>query len=455
MSGWRLGMREEWRLILRARLTVAALVLLCLLSCLAVAAGLHEVSRQQHTIARAAALHELRAADVYERHAGDVGMVAYYSFYFTADPPSNAAFLALGLRDVAPFIQRVRMLGLQWQVYDGEHFNPELALPGRFDFAFVLVYLAPLFVIALLHDLVSGERQAGRLRLLLSMPGSLRQLWLRRVALRYGLVLACLALPMLAGAAVAGMPWPAIAAAVAVVASYLVFWFGVALLVVTRGWRSRTNATVLMGIWVGLTVVLPVVANIGLARAIPVNHGIDLMLAQRQAVHAGWEVPREVTMRQFVRSHPQWAGIAPPRTGFNWAWYYALHQVGDESVAGQVQAYRAGLDARQQWTGRLGWLLPGVAAQAFLHRLAHTDLDAQLAFQDRIGAFHQSVRTFHYPYLFGRRALGAEDFAARPAFAAATPQPHVASDYLLAAIVLPWLLGALGLWAMFAVRLRP
>ncbi len=41
-----------------------------------------------------------------------------------------------------------------------------------FDWAFVLIYLLPLVVIALGHDLVTGERETGRLRLLLSLNAS-------------------------------------------------------------------------------------------------------------------------------------------------------------------------------------------------------------------------------------------------------------------------------------------
>lgn len=83
------------------------------------------------------------------RHAqsGDAGSVAYYGFHATWDAPSSTAFLALGLRDAAPYVLRVRALALQAQLHEGEIFNPELALAGRFDFAFVLVYLVPLFLI--------------------------------------------------------------------------------------------------------------------------------------------------------------------------------------------------------------------------------------------------------------------------------------------------------------------
>jgi len=90
----------------------------------------------------------------------------------------------------------VRALGLEAQIYDGDTFNPELVLPGRFEFAFVLVFLAPLFVIALFHDLVSGEREGGRERTLEALPFGGARLWQRRTVLRFALVWAALGLPL-------------------------------------------------------------------------------------------------------------------------------------------------------------------------------------------------------------------------------------------------------------------
>lgn len=446
---------HEWRLLLRSRLSLVALLLLLGLTAMAVWSGLHEVTRQQQTIARLATLHEQDVAVVAAQYAegGDAGSPAYYTFYNTWDPPSDTAFLALGMRDSAPYVLRVRALGLQAQLYEGEVFNPELTLPGRFDFAFVLIYLAPLFVIALLHDLVSSERQSGRLRLLLSLPDGAR-VWRRRVLLRYGLLFVCLAAPAAIGAAVAGMALGTLGMVLIVVASYLAFWGGLALSVATRGWRSVANATALMGTWVLLTLVLPTLANVVLVRAIPVHQGVDLMLAQRQAVHGAWEIPREVTMQRFFTSHPEWKNTAPLPAGFHWKWYFAFHQVGDDSVADQAQAYRADLLARQAWSDRIGWLMPGVGAQAALHQFASTDLPAQLAYQDRIGQFHRQIRAFYYPYLFNDQFFGAADFQLRPVF---QPQPHAIGAIggnVLILLVLCWLVAGWGLWLIGRWRLR-
>ncbi len=445
---------HEWRLLRRSRLALMALALLLLLSALAVLSGLREVDRQQQTITRLAGLQQQDLAAQARKYTrgGDAGSAAYYTSHNTWDSPSSTAFLALGLRDAAPYVLRVRALALQAQLHEGESFNPELALAGRFDFAFVLVYLAPLFLIALLYDLVSGERRSGRLDTLLAMPGSGRALWLRRAGLRSALVFVCLMLPVLAGALSGGTPMDAVAGVLASAAAYLAFWTGLTLIVATRQAGSAAHAMTLMGCWAVLTLILPTLANAALTRAVPVHQGVELMLSQRQAVHGAWDVPPEATMEKFFRSHPEWQHTAPLPTGFHWKWYYAFQQLGDESVASQVAAYRGGLLARQHWTAKLGWLLPGVGVQAALHRLADTDLQAQLAYQDRIAEFHASLRGFYYPYLFNDLRFGSRDFAAQPVFSPPAQSPQLPTSQLLALALMGAAALALGVTA--AGRLR-
>jgi ABC-2 type transport system permease protein len=424
---------HELRLLARTPVSAMALGLLLLLTSLAVVSGSWEIARQRHTMARLSALQqdELAALAAKPQTARDAGSAAYYTFHSTWDPPTSAAFMALGMRDSAPYVLRVRALALQSQLHEGETFNPALAVAGRFDVAFVLIYLAPLVLIALLHDLVSSEKRAGRLRTLLALPGGNHRLWLRRAALRTLLAFACVSLPVLAGAVVNGMPAKGVAAAMVVIAAYLGFWAGMAVIVAIRGRSSAANATALMGGWILLTLVLPALANAALARAIPVHQGVDLMLAQRQAVHAAWDRPPGETMESFFRSHPQWRNTAPLPAGFHWKWYYAFQQLGDESAAAQVTAYRDSLLARQRWTVRLGWLLPGVGAQAALHRLADTDLEAQLAYQDAVAAFHDRLRAFYYPYLFNELEFAESDFSAQPRFEPARKDITVPASPLL------------------------
>jgi ABC-2 type transport system permease protein len=408
--------RHELRIFLRQRLALPALVLIALLASASIVAGLFEIDRQRDVIARVQPQQQSDVAAIAQwvSKDGDAGNAAYYTFHATWDAPSPLAFAAIGQRDVSPYILRVRALGLEGQLYEGETYNAELALPGRFDWAFVLTYLAPLFLIALLHDLKSGEREAGRAALLSAMAHSERALWRRRVFLRVSLVFAALALPFIAGAIVSQTPAILVLAALGLASGYLLFWTLVVLLVARLGASSVTNAATLAATWLALTLVLPAVAHLAINAAIPVNQGVELTLAQREKVHGGWDRPKDETMRAFFRTHPEWKDTAPIEGGFHWKWYYAFQQLGDEAVAPQANAYRDGLETRDRWTGRVGVLLPAVGLQTLIHRLARTDLSAQLAYQDRIRAYHTALRRFYYPYIFNDVAFRERDFALAP-----------------------------------------
>ena len=407
---------HDLRLFLRQRIALPALLLMAILSGASVWAGLAEVARQNEIITR---IQPRQASDeaaiaAWAGKEGDAGNAAYYTHHATWDGPSSLAFAALGQRDVAPFVLRVSALALEGQINEGENYNPELALPGRFDWAFVLIYLAPLLLIALLHDLFSGEREAGRAVLLDVMARSPRGLWFRRIALRAGLLLLALVVPFIAGAVLSGAGAAATALVTGIAAAYLLFWIALCLLVARLKLGSLANAASLAAGWLVITLVFPGLALLAVNHAIPVQQGVELTLAQREAVHAGWDKPKDATMQAFLRDHPEWKDKAAFKGGFHWKWYFAFHYLGDRSVANRVKAYRSGLEARDAWTRRIGFVLPSVGAQVAIHGLAHTDLGAQLAYQDRIRAFHAELRKFYYPYIFNETPFRAADFAKAP-----------------------------------------
>ena len=438
---------REARLFFSLRSAFLTIAGLFLLAAAGVGAGLAEVARQQAVIARIGPqqAEDIGAIADWVSRDKDPGNAAYYTFHATWDPPSDLAFAALGTRDVAPYVLRVRALGLEAQLYEGEIGNPEAALPGRFDFAFVLVYLTPLFVILLFHDMRSGEREAGRLWSLETAAGSARRLWAARIAVRELALFAALALPFLAGALLAGTAsWKAVTV-LALVLAYLAFWTVVCLLVARAARSSLANAMTLAAAWLVLTLILPAVGHVAINAAVPLRQGMELSLLQRTAVHRAWDIPKSQTMAAFFRTHPEWASTSPVTTPFHWKWYFAFHQVGDQSVASLARAYEAGVLRRAELSGGLGHLLPGVGVQVALHRLAATDPQAQMAYLDRIRDFHAELRRFYYPYLFNERPFDRADFARAPAF---RPRPDGATwpGSLLAGVVLVTLLaGAAGL----------
>ena len=452
---------HEWRLVQRSRFTIISLLLLLLLTTIAVIFGINEIAKQRQTITRLGIIQqqELIAQQSNPTHKGDVGTVAYYTFLETWNQPSDAAFLASGFRDATPYVLRIRALALQTQLHEGEIFNPELALIGRFDFAFILVYLVPLFLIALFYDIISNERQTGRLITLLALSKTINNLWIRRFCLRIALVFMCLFLPITVGSLITGLSTTISVVILIIIFAYLCFWAGLALIVSTRNTSSINNAITLIGLWIILTFVLPAIGNTIQTQLIPINQGVELMLAQRQVVHAAWDTPREDTMQKFFKTNPKWENTAPLPAGFHWKWYYAFQQLGDESVSTQVASYREKLFKRQYFSQYLGWFLPSVGVQTLLHRIAKTDLLAQLNYQDKIVVFHKQLRNYYYYYLFNEIEFKADDFAKIPRFQPLSTDNSLLNDLntlkylLLAMITTAGLTFFLGIRATYKINL--
>jgi ABC-2 type transport system permease protein len=200
----------------------------------------------------------------------------------------------------------------------------------------------------------------------------------------------------------------------AVVAGVVLFWTLTALLVARLGPRSPVNAAVLAGLWFALTLVGPAAANLGINAAVPVPEGARLARENRDAVHGAWDLPRQATLERFLTIYPEWRDTAPMTAPFHWKWYFAFQHLGDVAVADQSEAYRDGIARREQAAAAAGWLLLPVGLQNAMHRMAATDVRAQLAYQDRVRIFHAEIRHHYYPYLFRDLPYGRDEFARAP-----------------------------------------
>lgn len=410
-------LRREAAFAARDRAVWACWLGVLCLSVLAVSSGLLEVRHQRATITR------LVQADQADRAAAlksqkDWGGAAYHSFHFTFDPPSDFAFAALGRRDDTAWKHRVRMLALEGQIHERDAGHPVLALIGRFDFAFLAAFVLPLVLMVLLHDLRASERVAGRHDLLVATAAHPARLWHSRAGLRAGGVWLCAALPLLVGAGLSGCGVPTILAACALLLVYVLFWTGVCAAVAAWQHTAEVILAALLALWILLAVIVPAAGRMAIDRAVPVPSGADIILTQREAVNDAWDLPKAVTMTAFVERHPQWAAYAAVERPFEWKWYYAFQQVGDQKTQALSEAYTAGRRERDRLAGWLAVSAPPVLLERSLQALAGTDLRASLAYEARVRAFHASLREFYYPKLFRGERFEPVVLESLPRFAA-------------------------------------
>ena len=411
------GLLREIRFLSSDRAALLWLGIAMFVAAVSVSLGMREIATQR------AVLDELIEIDHMEREVVEEsyrtwGEAAYYTFHLTYDRPSDFAFSALGQRDTSPWKHNIRALALEGQIYETDAENPDFALIGRFDFAFAANLLAPLLLILLLHDLRSAERTAGRYELLSATAASRGSPWRARAALRVGALALCVIGPLWAGGLLAGTGASSLVPASLVVVLHIAFWWGVCAMIDRFRWSSPVNLTALVGAWLALAVIVPATIKVSVEAAVPLPDGGDILLTQREAVNDAWDMPKSETMDPFVERHPEWADYTEVSQTFEWKWYYAFQQVGDQTVEPLSLAYREGRIRRDRLAGMLAWLSPPALAERALQAVAGTNMAASLAYEQRVRDYHAELRAYYYPRLFRDELFSDASLGQRPEFRA-------------------------------------
>ena len=408
---------RELRFALRDKVVIWALLATALLSSYAIHNGLSESADEASTIERVQTLvTEDREYNIAKQKSA--GGAAYYSFHFTYQPPSSLAFIARGTRDDLPWKHRLRMLALEGQIYETDSGNPELSRIGKLDFAFVIAFLLPLLSILLLYDLRAVEVRNNRWAFLSVTSGNGRYLLIMRAALRALLLLIAGVTPFIVTAILKAVALSDVLLVLLAISINVFFWCALALLIIKKIDSGPTAAALLLGCWLLICVVIPVTGKLFVEQSITVPSGGEILLLQRETVNDAWDLPKEDTMVPFIKQHPQWANTTKIQRPFEWKWYYAFQQVGDQRVETLSKKLRDGIRRRDKAMKALSYVSPSLLTQRALTRVAQTDIQAFQAYEQCVRDFHLSLREFHYPMLFGDVEFSLEKMKALPQFTA-------------------------------------
>lgn len=368
------------------------------------ARGLRE--RQAHFEQQLEAALERRPLD--PREVASQGSVAFL-------PPAPLPLLAAGQADLAPGFDLVNLWKLETpDATPAGLENPAHLLAGRFDLAFVLVWLYPLCLLALLFDLLAGERESGTLRMALAQ-GVAPARWLARRALARALPAMALALvaTWLAGSVGPG-GMGRLAFAVAVVLAYGLFWTALAAAVNAVA-RSAAGAAMGLGAtWVVLVLVLPTLLNVVVETLHPTPSRPERIAAARRAAGQAEQRGGEL-MRSFYRDHPE---LAPANLQADLAAQTLAVQEEVARAVDPVQArFERQLELQQADVARWRFLSPAIATHEALTDLAGTGFWRQRAYRAQLEAFEDELRAFYAPRIHRREPVRQDDFLRLPRFA--------------------------------------
>lgn len=401
----------EVRRLLRDHSLPALLILLFGLSGYAAWNGADWVQK------RGAAI-ELIKAEEQERLAFARGFVETQMIVpgaFAVLPPGSMALVSMGQADAYPFNAEVFALGDHTTLFKrvwADIGSPTVRAAGRFDLAFVIIFILPLVILAASYDLWSRERERGVAAMVLSQPVAVGPL-LAVKALARGLVvlLPSIVIILIVAAWAGARELSGLTALALTVLAYGGFWLAVAIVINLLA-RSSTEAAIAAGaIWLLVVVMLPsmTLATVDLVTPAPPEMRFATELKARKA---------EITERQrlYREANPTPVQTPTPRIADRLRALYADRVALDSEIAPMIAAHQHAKHARRQVLEAARFFLPSVATQDALDRIAGSDADRALAFESQARAAQLELRRLYKSHLDRDALLTPAEYDNAPRF---------------------------------------
>jgi ABC-2 type transport system permease protein len=395
------------------------------------AQGLIAEKRSQLDENKAALLAAANGATTTESEDASKASILGQRGYVATLPRAPLAVLSVGQSDIMPNNEDISTWSRQRSQSDKYGFdNPLNLLAGRFDLAFVVVYLLPLLVLALSFNVISAEREAGTLPMLLANPVALGSLMLGKIALRAAVIFGLsigLALMgvLLSGSDLRGegvnarlLLW------IGVLVTYGLFWFTLAVFVNTLGRNSATNAVALVAVWLVLVVIVPSLVNVAARSLYPTPSRAELLTAVRENII---DVRRDGAslIAQWYADHPETQPPQPSQAKatsnvkqpVDLGAAFILVQLDLDRRTAPIEArFDEQLARQQSLVDRGRFFSPAVVMQEALNDLSGTGIARYRSFRKQADTSRALWRKFITERAFKKVPLTAADYDQLPLF---------------------------------------
>ena len=396
---------------IRSKEVLVSLVLIALLGLVGILIGNRHLIRQQEAIAEVKAYQEQHFERHVTLHNDDLGLLLYYVKFAFINSSNPLAGLSIGQADMNPVVKRITIKTFEAQKYDTDLVNPMNLQSGNLDLSFVLIYLLPLLVIVFTFNAISEETETGTWRLVAIQAQSKLRFVLAKLFIRLLLLFGVLVLLFLIAKVVLDVPFNTHFLLMFILALlYVTFWFALSFFVISFKKSSGFNALLLLSIWLVMLILLPAGINAYVSSKYPVPEALSAAIAQRDGYHTKWDTDKLLTIQKFYAHYPQFEEYGYPTDGFNWLWYYAMQQMGDDDSKNERENLVDKIKLREQASREMASMVPNMHLQLAFNRLAGTSLGQHMDFLNATEAFHEKLRLFFYPKIFEQHKAESIDW---------------------------------------------
>jgi ABC-2 type transport system permease protein len=331
--------------------------------------------------------------------------VAGYSEYFVRrwalKPHLALSPLASGVSDLAPTRLEIKLNTLFGfgDTYDFE--NPRGLALGRFDLAFAIVFLLPIGLLLLFALLVTFERDRGMLRLVAAQAVGPRSWTGARVLAILAWAIPVVLAAMTGALVLAGVPLAQATAplltALTATLLYMLFWTGIALVVLARQPGAGAALGSFAAIWAALTIGLPLAGSAVAGLLDPAPSAVAYVDVQRRVsdeVQAERDLilARAFAARPDLRRHSDRVGTLDYATRLSFLIPETERRL--TPFKAPIEAHR---ERQEEIAGAAAYLLPTLGLEAAFATLAGTDPARQRAFESQARDFQLDLRRRVHP----------------------------------------------------------
>lgn len=414
----------------RNRAMVLSLLFFFLLSIFSLYYGKNFVSEQEKVIAPIAALAHQRTL------AGRDLFVQYQDSMFTKQKerqiyraldsrgttaiyrPSAFSSFSIGQKDNYPYYTDV---GIRGNVYDmevSEIQNPDKLQAGNFDLSFIFIYLAPLFVIAMGYNTLSGEVENQTIRLLHMQVSTNKIVWGKLLFL-FLLLAITATLVTLIGFYINGMNFrdhsTQLLVWLLISYSYFLFWIFIVAFVISLKTNSSINALILGSTWIVSLLLAPTIVHREVSSSQD-KRLVDLLLYGRGDGGSVRKIPiPQLIDSVYLISHPYPLHVDSTTAeeklryiGMNEVRARRNNTVGRNITNAQQQEYLRA----QSWN----IINPGYAVQNAYNRVAETELENYHNYLRAAEDYQTRKRYMIYNYRLDSQGVTLADYEAFPVF---------------------------------------
>ncbi|MHB1378742.1 MAG: DUF3526 domain-containing protein [Desulfurivibrionaceae bacterium] len=324
-------------------------------------------------------------------------------------PQSPLSFLAVGESDLYPAAIPVTAKGKDSFLFNDEINNPTHLLTGVFDPAFAVVFLLPLFILALTYNIISGEREQGTLSLNAASPVPMRVIMSAKLLVRVA-VPVFTAVAVLMAAVYCLQPTALASASILAVALvvYGMFWGAAALAINGFGLDSTGNALIMSILWISSAFILPAMIDAAVELRHPAPARSAVVLAVRNSTVKG-DSAQDAAQSQYdlehagtdythgdsttVHTHYDPTMIRGTTEDKN---YRQLQSIKNSQAVGDsiYQEQQHILAQRKALADKLRFLSPVMVMQDIFSETAGNGMVRYGSYMEQVDRFHDSWRTF-------------------------------------------------------------